>query len=1025
MRASALQKSGAVILLLLLAATGLFAQTPPPTSATKDDWEEINFEFNSSILVDGFPSLLRVSELLQKNPTYRVRVEGHTDVIGNQQFNEKLGLARANSVREFLVKYGANTNQITVITRGKDAPKYPGQRATLSPTDEARWMNRRVTLVVLDGQGKTVGAGSPGDAIRAMEPPPAPPAPVIDCCADILRRLDKLDEIARALQSLAEQNGSLRKELADLKAAQDGIRQGQQNLDNRVGNLPKPPSASDVAAEVARNRDPRFQSIGANIGADSTGNVTVTGRGRFFAPFSSHFGFQAQGEYMYFKNQREGQFDVGLVDRIGRLQAGLFASFKHVSLDGNQSGGTLGQGALAVDYLFKSGRLGIFGTKGFMDNAVINRANAVSNSGAVLRNIILERYLGIVDQGGASGTVNLWRNNYLEGNVSYLHSRVYGARTGGTLRFVFPLNDKVAIAVEGGMNETLLARENTGRAVVGVLFGNALRPKDYLGVSHAIAMEVPRVRYEVLTRRIRLGNDPPVADAGPDQGNVPAGTVTLDGSNSYDPDGDPITFQWTQEGGPVAALSSSTAAKTTFAAALGQIYTFRLTVKDDQGAQSMARVRITTRTGDRVQVVSFLANPTQIERGASSTLSWRVLNADTVSISGIGTVPASGTAPVSPQQTTTYTLTARNGVNEESATAVVAVTVPANPTPRVLSCSASPTSVAAGQIVTLNYATTNADTVTIQPGVGNVAKSGSVNVTPQQTTTYTVTATSAQGSDTCGMTVTVGAKPPGNPPVILSFTGSTNTVNAGQPFTLSWNVRDADKINISVIGDVAASGSQSLTPANTTTYTITATNAFGSATAQFTITVNQASIPKVTTFVATPNPTSGPGAPSVLSCQATGATSITMAGILFLPGSATYTVRPDVDTTYTCIATGANGSTDTKTLLVRVTQPTPPIPPTTNPPTIVFSDGTMINTIYRFITLDASRSFSPVGATPLKFSWSVRNNQAAIIDPTSPTPNVQLGIIGGDYLFDLTVTDSRGVSSTSTLTVRFTNTKVQ
>ena len=45
----------------------------------QDDWEEINFEFNSSVLVDGFPSLLRLAELLQKNPGYKVKVEGHTD----------------------------------------------------------------------------------------------------------------------------------------------------------------------------------------------------------------------------------------------------------------------------------------------------------------------------------------------------------------------------------------------------------------------------------------------------------------------------------------------------------------------------------------------------------------------------------------------------------------------------------------------------------------------------------------------------------------------------------------------------------------------------------------------------------------------------------------------------------------------------------------------------------------------------------------------------------------------------------
>ena len=83
------------------------------TQASKDDWEEINFEFNSSVLVDGFPSLLRLAELLQKNPGYRVRIEGHADQIGSNNYNERLGLRRANIVRDFLVKYGANGNQLT------------------------------------------------------------------------------------------------------------------------------------------------------------------------------------------------------------------------------------------------------------------------------------------------------------------------------------------------------------------------------------------------------------------------------------------------------------------------------------------------------------------------------------------------------------------------------------------------------------------------------------------------------------------------------------------------------------------------------------------------------------------------------------------------------------------------------------------------------------------------------------------------------------------------------------------------
>src|SRR3954465_7353938 len=75
------------------------------TRASKNDWEEINFEFNSAVLSDGYPSLLRLAELLSKNPGYRVRVEGHTDGIGSVSANEKLGLSRANTVRDFLVKY--------------------------------------------------------------------------------------------------------------------------------------------------------------------------------------------------------------------------------------------------------------------------------------------------------------------------------------------------------------------------------------------------------------------------------------------------------------------------------------------------------------------------------------------------------------------------------------------------------------------------------------------------------------------------------------------------------------------------------------------------------------------------------------------------------------------------------------------------------------------------------------------------------------------------------------------------------
>ncbi len=60
-------------------------------------------------------------------------------------------------------------------------------------------------------------------------------------------------------------------------------------------------------------------------------------------------------------------------------------------------------------------------------------------------------------------------------------------------------------------------------------------------------------------------------------------------------------------------------------------------------------------------VVYFGADATEIFRGTEVKLSWNVWNAATVEIdNGIGAVPASGSVPVKPESTTTYTLTARN-----------------------------------------------------------------------------------------------------------------------------------------------------------------------------------------------------------------------------------------------------------------------------------------------------------------------------------------------------------------------------
>ncbi len=86
---------------------------------------------------------------------------------------------------------------------------------------------------------------------------------------------------------------------------------------------------------------------------------------------------------------------------------------------------------------------------------------------------------------------------------------------------------------------------------------------------------------------------------------------------------------------------------------------------------------------------------------------------------------------------------------------------PARPT---VSISAEPSSIEAGQSVTLTWKSTNANEASISPGIGSVATDGSRQVSPTSSTNYTITVKGPGGANNANAQVTVRAAPPPPPP---------------------------------------------------------------------------------------------------------------------------------------------------------------------------------------------------------------------------------------------------------------------
>ncbi|MDF1592338.1 MAG: hypothetical protein P1P89_12555 [Desulfobacterales bacterium] len=113
--------------------------------------------------------------------------------------------------------------------------------------------------------------------------------------------------------------------------------------------------------------------------------------------------------------------------------------------------------------------------------------------------------------------------------------------------------------------------------------------------------------------------------------------------------------------------------------------------------------------------------------------------------------------------------------------------------------SAAPEIIYTGQSATLAWNSTNADNLSIEPGIGAVPSSGSRAVSPSQTTTYTISASGPGGIATDSVAVTV--VDPSVPPMV-NISANTTSIYEGGYLTLIWNSENAESCSIAPGGAV-------------------------------------------------------------------------------------------------------------------------------------------------------------------------------------------------------------------------------
>lgn len=298
-------------------------------------------------------------------------------------------------------------------------------------------------------------------------------------------------------------------------------------------------------------------------------------------------------------------------------------------------------------------------------------------------------------------------------------------------------------------------------------------------------------------------------------------------------------------------------------------------------------------------IQSFAASPKVIEAGQASELSWTTTGAEACAI-GVGIdedfieVPTTGTYPVSPPQSKHYELKCR--AKDKELTSRVKVTV--KQAPANASISASEGRIKQGAAVTLSWKSAGLRDCKIEPGLGPVTSSGTLQVTPSETTTYTLECKGPSAPVTRQAIVEVF-----KPLTIEKFSVMPEEIGAGEEARLEWRTQAATACSINQgVGAVELSGARRVAPTVSVAYTLTCSGLSDSASETATIKVVPAV--QILSFQG-----SRSGSATELQWSTRNARSCRIdrgVGVVGVEGK--LSVKPTSETLYTLSCDGARGS---------------------------------------------------------------------------------------------------------------------